>query len=122
MAEDIIEEREAVLERDRQHQLPGLILFDPRAFQEANPELTLADNVLDDDELLSWARRCTAIRACFKEETNKLKAGDPQEQGRAASTRATKLGLRSRRGLKYSSKGKNVSGLTERELKQQERL
>ena len=85
MTQDIIEGREAVLEldpgpapADPSQSAAEQILFDPRAFQEAHEDLSLDNYAIGDAGLLGWAQRSSAIRACFKEEIEKLREPEPQ--------------------------------------------
>ena len=77
MAEDVIEAREGILAEQDESAGGQAFIFDPKAFQEENPDLELAAYELDEGALYSWAKKVTAIR--------KIIAGRADVLGEAAS-------------------------------------
>ena len=47
-------------------------LFDPAKFASNNPTASIDDFRLDEDALLDWGRRCSAIRQSINERADRL--------------------------------------------------
>ena len=63
LADDIIDARESALVEQHASGESHDFVFDPKAFQEEHPDLTMQEYELDESTLLSWAKRVTAVRS-----------------------------------------------------------
>ena len=85
-------------------------IFDPIKFQEEHKSPHLKEWMLAEPEMLTWAEKVVDLR---KQIVKKA-----VESERDLSPRETSVyNLRSRKGLKYSTKSSNPLGLMEKEMK-----
>ena len=86
--------------------------FDPQAFQQEQPSLALKDWILTEHQLRLRGRDVSRLRTRISEQADLLAAEEAGQQ-------RTRPGIRSRKGLTYSTAARNPDGQAEKEIRRQ---
>ena len=85
-------------------------LYEPTDFNEVHGPLTIEEYRLPEDDLKTWAERCSRIREAIVEKSRRYMDAEPEAP-------IINGGARTRRGQKLSKAEHNVEGLPEAELR-----
>ena len=77
MVDDVTEAREAMLEFEPLQVHQQAILFDPKAFQEANSDPKIDEYALGEAILLEWGKKTTKIRLAIKDKIAEAEREQP---------------------------------------------
>jgi len=115
LAQDLIENLNAIEEMEEDERRDVQVIFDPYAFTGAHPAPSKQEFQLDESSLEQWAIQGTSIRAKIKLKANRY--GEESTQTEVADSHT-----RSRRGIVPSIASRSPAGLTEKEIKRQSQL